>query len=227
MLTPGVPIDLTKLSSYESWALKFFSNPNEVLNPNLNLTIQFSIKDTQNHYIKYYKNQYSSFTSYLTWKLLQSIKEIPELSFRCVENQWFYCESMPLIFPVALETKERFSEVVIEKAMFLNWNDFSQIYKNNIDEIKNNINGELERKPIDKQTWLLSHFIGNLPYIAFTSFNLHSCLPFSGKPMFYFGKRSIDNLPISITFDHSNADPYLINKLLGIFSKESLNLNYF
>lgn len=219
-----IPIELSQLSPYEKWSLDFFSNPKHVFNPYLNICLQLDITGIQDIYKSSYQNEFSTFTSYLTWKLLQTIKDFPTFSYRkCPEsNSWYYYPKMPLIFPVALENKShRYNEVIIINDHFDNWTKFSKDYRIKIQETRN---ADANRNIIDEKTWTLSHYIGNLPHLQFTNFTPHTSFPILGKPSFYFGKRYTNNaenkhlIPLSITFDHSTTDPYIINQLIESYS---------
>lgn len=75
---------------------------------------------------------------------------------------------------------------------------------------------------LPQEVWALCPFIGNLPNVAFSSFQIHRNKSKTGRPLFYFGQRKIINgepfVPLSISFDHANSDPFVLDKLLARFN---------
>ena len=109
---------------------------------------------------------------------------------------------------------ERFKEVFINNATQLDWPSFCQAYRKGIEG-----KGGCRYSFPSQEAWGLPHFIGNLPNIKFTSLHLHRSAVHVGRPYFYFGKREWSNgqymVPVSITLDHANADPFLLDGLIS------------
>ncbi|PAJ72072.1 hypothetical protein CJF42_23255 [Pseudoalteromonas sp. NBT06-2] len=61
----------------------------------------------------------------------------------------------------------------------------------------------------------------------FTSFQVHRNRLKTGRPLFYFGKRvqTADSLfiPLSISIDHANTDPFVLDRLISSFQSYLCN----
>jgi len=76
---------------------------------------------------------------------------------------------------------------------------------------------------LDNILWSIADFVGNLPYLRFTSLSLPRASSLCGRAQFYFGQRYKQGdkllLPFSITFDHANTDPWVLNLLMENFNR--------
>lgn len=217
----GTRIDPVDLTRYERWALELFHDKRYLSNPNLKITLQLDITAAE----KAYNAQYAaaagaSLTAYLKWTLLAAIARHPCFSYRDLGGEWYRFERLPLFFPVATGTKERFQEVLIEDAGSLGWPAFSAAYREAIERIRRE---DVPYEPIPDDVWSVAHFIGNLPELQFTSLHLHEPSDHVGRPVFYFGKRYRDCarlfIPFYVLFDHSNLDPVVVNLLLKDYER--------
>lgn len=201
-------------SKYEKWALDFFQDKRYVEDPWLNLTLKVDISAARNNYKKKYcEHDGATFTAWLTWKMIQAMKTNPWTRYRRIAGQWYIFENLPLFFPVAIDDDARFTEPLITNPIS-SWHEFTLKWQR---ATKTD-----QRIKIPHSVWSLAHFIGNLPNINFTSFNLHRGSQDSSRPFFYFGKRHEVGgkwfVPLSITFNHSTGDPVVIDKLLADFT---------
>ncbi len=131
-------LDMSKCSDYEKWALNYFHKKEFVSNPFLDFTLQLDITGLRSKYDNQYcKTKEASFTAYLVWSLFQAIKEFPCLSYRKIDGRWYHLKNLPLFFPVAVDTKERFHEIYIENVFKYDWEDFCKEYSKQIEEAKN------------------------------------------------------------------------------------------
>ncbi len=216
------PISLKdKVTAYETWALKFFHQKDIVSDPILDMTLQMDITKAKENFEKNYKEKKTSFTCFLIFKLLQAIDQSPCFKYRRLEDgHWYQLDNLPLFFPVATGNKARFRDVTLMNAASLSWSDFSRTYQKKIQEA---LTTNQEYEQMNQETWALSHFIGNLPNLQFTSFNIHKPTHPIGRPFFYFGKRyelqEALYIPLSISFDHSNIDPVILSIFIEKFQK--------
>lgn len=215
----GTRLDESVLTHYERWAFGLFHDKRYVSDPNLEMTLQLDITAAEESYAATYSRAPgASLTAYLTWTLLRAIARHPCFSYRDLGGQWYRLDRLPLFFPVATGTKERFQEVLIEDALHLDWRAFSARYRERIDRVLKN---DCPYDPIPHDEWMVAHFIGNLPELQFTSLRLHMPAQQVGRPAFYFGKRYRSEgrlfTPLYILFDHGNLDPVVVNLLLKDF----------
>lgn len=105
--------------------------------------------------------------------------------------------------------------MIINDVISMDWTKFCRVYRDSIE------NSNIDPGSFPQLIWQISYFIGNLPYLNFTSFQMHRGTQKTGRPMFYFGQRhnfyERQTVPLSITFDHANADPYVLNKLMETY----------
>jgi chloramphenicol O-acetyltransferase type A len=206
---------------YLEWALGFFTNPNMVTDPYLDLTLQLDITQARENYKKHYKCNDSTLTAFLTWKLLTTLKRHTHFLWRYIKGTWYEIENPPLFFPVAVGHNRRFHEVLIENVFRMSWKEFVPKYKMGLDAAFSGIRADADREVI----FQLSQFIGNLPNLNFSGLKLHSGRNITNA-FFYFGKRTYLepfqrwNLPLAIKFHHSNADPYVVDLLMQDFMEE-------
>ena len=204
-------VDDSSLSEWEAFALDFFHKKEYINDPWLQLTIRLDITKARDNYLKNFKpTKHASFTAWLTWSLVKAMDDHPWSRSRKVDGEWYYFDNLPLFFPVAVGGSKRFFEPVIYDAAISSWEDFCKNWNNAV-------KGENPNK-LDHAIWSLAHFIGNLPNLDFTSFTLHKGTDETARPFFYFGQRTANGerytIPLSINFDHSNADPFVINQLI-------------
>ena len=211
----GTKLNLDELSKYQQWAFRYFHNEEFVLNPNLSVTIQLDLVKPREVYERSFQNtQGASFQAYLMWNLVKALSLEWTFSTRKIDGEWYLFKNIPVYFPIVVGGNNRFKNVIINDIIFMNWTKFCRVYRDSI-ENSNDLGS------FSKLTWEISHFIGNLPYLNFTSFQMHHATQKTGRPIFYFGQRynlyQRQTVPLSITFDHANTDPYLLNKLMQTY----------
>jgi len=215
----GVLLKPEQLSEYQRWALEFFHEPQYVANPNLAITLQLDITTAYASYNNSICRK--SFTAYLIWKLIQSLKQHPCFNYRRIGTQWYDFKNLPLFFPVATGRAERFGEVLIENVRKMDWQTFSNIYRNEVNAIANT---DTLYTATDTFTWSVADFIGNLPKLRFSALSLQRPAEPNGRPIFYFGQRylkdGVQQVALSITFDHANTDPVLLNHLIDTYTQQ-------
>src|SRR3990167_761893 len=212
----GTPLKLKELSSYERWALTFFHNEEEILDPNVGLTLQLDITDIEKQYReKYCNTDGASLTAYLYWGLIQAMKKHPCFFWRKIGKTWYHFKSPPLAFIIYVGGKERYNDIMIENVCSMDWGEFCRNYRGKIGRAQAKKKGFI---PIPEDIWRLSIFIGNQPDLQFTSLNIHRQKKKAGMPLMYFGKRYQVGgrlmVPFFINFDHSTLDPYVIDLFL-------------
>ncbi|GJM63453.1 CatA-like O-acetyltransferase [Persicobacter diffluens] len=216
----GRALSQEEISSYERWSLDFFHNKAFVNEPNLQMTLQLDITEA----LKTYKDQYNnvpeaSFTAYLMWHLVQTMKSHPAFRYRKIGDQWYLFDNLPLFSPIAIGGDIRFTEITVDNVAGDPPKDFFKNYRLAIKESKNRD----AFSPLPPSVWATAHFVGNLPNLQFTGFSLHTPAKSSGRPYFYFGKRYNQEerqfIPLLITFDHSNLDPFLLSAFMADFEK--------
>ncbi|NET61289.1 MAG: hypothetical protein F6K47_35730 [Symploca sp. SIO2E6] len=216
------PLDTEQYkNSYVGWALEHFTDETKILNPYLDLTLRLDLTDAQSNYQDNFKNEYSTFTSFLIWKLLKSVQAHPPFRWRYVRQKWYQINNPPLFYPLAVGGASRFGELVIDNATKLGWMEFSQLYKNQKDSILANPILPSSRT----YAYQLGQFVGNLPSLDFLNFAMHTHRG-STQSFFYFGKRTYDNnqqrltVPLAIKFHHSNLDPLLVELLVRDYTTQ-------
>ncbi|MBB6462426.1 CatA-like O-acetyltransferase [Flammeovirga kamogawensis] len=217
----GKKLEMTDVSSYEQWSLNFFHDKNIVREPNLQMTLQLDVTKGLEFYASTIKKiDGASFSSYLMWCLVQAMKEHPYFRYRMIEGEWYIFDNLPVFCPVAVGGDKRFTEILVENPAHSTIEEFIVNYRN---KIKQAFNKDGDFAPLPPTVWASAHFIGNLPNLQFTSFQLHTSALDSARPFFYFGKRYEQNgqsfIPLSITFDHSNLDPFVLSNFMADFEK--------
>lgn len=212
----GTPVATEDLSRYERFALEFFHRKEIISDPNLELTVQLDITEANRIYRKHLHTiPGASLTACLSWCVLQAMKHHPEFRYRKIEGQWYQFDNLPLFFPVAVGSQERFNEVLLEGVCQQTLPEFCTNYRTNIDAV---LTHQKPYDPIPFETWHIAHFIGNLPNIQFTHLSTHRSTTSIGRPIFYFGKRYTTGehtfAPFFIQFDHCNLDPYVVGRFL-------------
>ena len=203
---------------YFKWSLDFFSDPNVIQSPYIDITLQLEVTNAYNLY-KEHKLESSTFFSFLLWNLVQTIKNHPDFRMRLVDDQWYILDNPSVITPVAIGGKERFNELYLEDVSNISYQEFVKEYNRQLLNIRN---GKGKRE--NPQIFTLSMMIGNLPNLQFTGLNLHwRQSNIAAAPWFYFGKRYWQNdklyIPFAVKLHHSCSDPFVFNLLMEDFNK--------
>ncbi|NEO13965.1 MULTISPECIES: hypothetical protein [unclassified Moorena] len=220
----AIPLDTDQYkNSYVGWALDFFIDETKVINPYLDITLRLYLTDAETNYNDNFKNDYSTFTCFLIWKLLKALKKHPSFWWRFINDKWYQINNPPLFCPTAVGGKARFLPIIINNATKLGWLEFSELYKNTKDSIFANPIWSNNRDI--SYAYQLCQFVGNLPGLDFISFAMQTGRE-STQSFFYFGKRTYDEnkqtltVPLAIKFHHSNLDPFLIELLVKDYLAE-------
>lgn len=211
-----------ELSHYVNWAMDYFHDENHVTDPYLTMTLNLDLTQARSVYENTYKAvEGASFQAYLVWNLSRALRKEWTFSTRNIDGTWYLFNNLPIFTPIAVGGDLRFKDVIIENSTELSWQEFAQAYRNEI----NNEDAQLEILP--QKMWALCPFIGNLPNMNFTSFQVHRNRLKTGRPLFYFGQRvqTSDSLfvPLSISIDHPNADPFVLDRLISSFQSYLCN----
>ena len=214
-------INAENFGEYQRWALSYFHCREKVINPNLHTTIQFCVTQAREVFEKNFRNSNESFTSYLTWRLMQAFAMHDEFNWRLLDGCWYRFKKNLLYVPIATQNQSRFSEIFFEDTANKTWLEFSQDYGV---RVKGALTGQGQASTdACEALFHISVVIGNLPNLQFTSFLPHLHEMQTGRPVVYFGKRykSGDELfmPMSIGYHHGNTDPFLVGKLLETYEK--------
>jgi len=202
--------------------MDYFHDENHVTDPYLTMTLNLDLTQARSEYENSYKAvEGASFQAYLVWNLSRALQKEWTFSTRNIDGTWYLFNNLPIFTPIAVGGDLRFKDVIIENSTELSWIEFAQAYRNEI----NNKNARLEILP--QKVWALCPFIGNLPNMNFTSFQVHRNRLKTGRPLFYFGQRAqtADSLfvPLSISIDHANADPFVLDRLISSFQSYLCN----
>lgn len=217
----AIPLDTAALSTYEKWALQFFHDKEHISNPNLEMTLQLDVTDADKLYRQKFSNTPgASFTAYLYFGIIQTLKEYPPFSYRDVDGVWHHFKNAPLFFPIAIGGRERFYEAFIENVCQMNWTEFTAAYRKHVDESRSK---QPAFEPIPFEAWDVAVMIGNLPNLQFTSLHLSQKRHNIGKPVFYLGQRyevgTRKMLPFYVQFDHANLDPQILASFVASLMK--------
>ncbi|MBL1209658.1 CatA-like O-acetyltransferase [Geminocystis sp. GBBB08] len=207
---------------YLNWSLDFFTKNDILQNPSIDLTIQLEVTKAYKIY-ESVKNKESTFFAFLIWNLVKILPNHFCFNLRLFENNWYILDNPPIVIPIAIGGKERFSEMVLEDVNQLSYNDFIRQYRWNLENIRKG-----EGKRVEAVTYLLSCFIGNLPNLRFTSLTLHwQKNLIEGQPMFYFGERYWKKeklyIPLAVKLHHSVTDPFVYSLLIQDFQNQFNN----
>ncbi|MBD0404502.1 MULTISPECIES: CatA-like O-acetyltransferase [unclassified Flammeovirga] len=218
----GRKIKMDEVSSYEQWSLDFFHQKEIVREPNLQMTLQVDITEGYQYYqenLKQYEG--ASFTAYLMWTLVETMKKHPYFRYRKIEDEWYVFDNLPVFSPIAVGGETRFTEIIVEDPAQSTIETYFKNYKKCLDYA---FNRDGDFAPLPVMVWATAHFIGNLPNLQFTSFQLHASALDSARPYFYFGKRYQQGdqllIPLSITFDHSSLDPFVLSAFMADFEAQ-------
>lgn len=217
----GHLIDVEKISQYEKLALKFFQNKDVIRDPNLQITLQVDISNAMDYFnAELKKFEFASFTGYLIWCTVKAMDKHPCFRYRKIEGEWYCFNNLSVFSPIAVGGNNRFSDIQIENVAKDSLIDFMKNYKAHVNQA---LASQADFSPIHPLVWAASHFIGNLPNLQFTGMQMHSSVIDSGRPLFYFGKRYREGaswkVPLSITFDHSNIDFYILSAYMEDFNQ--------
>mgnify|MGYP000067462663 CR=1 FL=1 len=206
--------EITDTSSYELWAMKYFHDKSVVENPYLNMTVDIDLTEARAVYEQHFKSiENASFQAYIVWNLIRALQEHCIFNTRRIGGKWYRFSNLPVFMPIAIGGDFRFKDAILFDCCGLDWAEFCACYRRAIDNEKS----ELEMLP--QHVWSLCTFVGNLPNMNFKSFTLHQSATSTGRPFFYFGQRRVENnrllVPVSITFDHANSDPFVLEKLMN------------
>ncbi len=215
-------IDAKTQQGWLNWSLDFFTDPNLLQVPYLDITIQL---DVTRAYIAYKANQVSgsTFFAFLVWHLARTLVAHPSFNMRFIEQQWYILKNPPILIPVAVGGKERFCEVILENVSKISYEEFVSQYRSKVDQARQG-----QGKRIDFEGYCLSHLLGNLPNLQFTGLTLHWVREgMVGQPMFYFGKRYEKGtsllIPFAAKLHHGCADPFVLDLLLRDFKQRFTN----
>ncbi len=209
-------LDEAAKKGYLNWSLDFFTNPQAVPVPYVDITIQLDVTDAY----KLYQTNFmegATFFGFLTWHLLQTLQNHFCFNLRRSENQWFILDNPPIVIPVAVNSKDRFREMVLENVNQISYQEFVIQYRQKLDHIRSD-----QGQRTTPETFLLSCFLGNLPNLQFTGLTLHSQqTEITGQPYFYFGKRYWQNnqlfIPLAAKLHHASQDPWVLDLLIQDF----------
>ena len=215
-------IDAKTKQGWLEWSLDFFTDPNVLQVPCLDITIQL---DVTNFYTAYSARKIpgETFFAFLLWHLAQTLAAHPSFNMRFVENQWYILKNPPIVVPVAVGGKERFWEVTLENVSKISYEEFVHQYRLKIDQARN-----CQGSRLGFQDFCLAHFMGNLPNLQFTGLTLHWVRhEMLGQTFFYFGRRYDQEnrllIPLATKLHHSCADPFVLDLLLRDFNKRFAN----
>lgn len=210
-----IPLTLTELvGDYQPWALDYFTNPDLVPVPYIDITVQLDISTASAIWEEKLSRGKGTFTAWLTWNLMQSLKEFSYFQWRYINDQWFEVQNPPLFCPIAVDRADRFVNLVLENPFKMTWQEFAETWT----DLKQRIKLESTFKTNDASVFGFSQVIGNLPHLHFTSLTLHQPASFC-QHFFYFGARRCDAqgvtlMPLAAKLHHSSCDPYVFDLLL-------------
>jgi chloramphenicol O-acetyltransferase type A len=213
----GQILDLDILSRYDQASMSYFIDRNSVRQPRVNITMALDITNAYNAFQERARKR-DTFTSYLTWGLLASVRLHPHFSWRNLAGKWYAFNDLPVFIPVATGLSDnRLASVIINHVCEMDWDTFSEKYQY---EIENACHGWINPFA-DILHWSVYYIVGNLPSIAFTSLTFHESGIETARPIFYFGRRYESQnklfIPFAIQFHHATLDPILIDAFLADF----------
>ncbi len=220
----GELLDRRSLSSYEQWALDFFPDPDHILDPNIDMTLQVDISEALAVYRMHPEiARHGSFTARLTWALARAVRDIDCFCWRRLDGRWYRFNNLPLFIPIATGQRERFGEMLIENALHMDWPAFAKRYRERVNTVRKA--GASTFQALPEEIWRVAVFIGNLPGLRFTSLRPHQSIARTGRPIFYFGQRYLETdrttIPFAAYFDHANVDPVVLEQLLATFQRHA------
>ncbi len=212
------PYDLEPLGHYQRWAMSFFMQPANLLNPHVDTTLQLDVTRARELYEREFAGvPGASFSAFLTWRLLATLTDHPAFGLRCIDGSWYLLRNPGLYIPVAVGGRERFCDVLLEDVVGLDWTSFVDRYRAGIDAARSG-----RFTPVSDLQFALSTFIGSLPGLRFTGLTLHAVHHGTTKPFFYFGQRYAlgDRLqvPFAVKLHHSTGDLYVLDLMVQDFT---------
>lgn len=206
------------LSFYERWAMDYFHDDQHVSDPYLSITLDLPLGAARDNYQNHFQSaEGASFQGFLIWCLARALKSEWIFSTRNINGKWYRFDNLPIFCPIAVGGELRFKDVILENVTALSWPEFARYYRKSVDC------NDAKLEVLPQEVWALCPFIGNLPNMAFSSFQIHRNKLKTGRPLFYFGQRKTINgepsVPLSISFDHANSDPFVLDKLLATFNE--------
>lgn len=217
----GTPVVIDGHGPYQEFALSYFHDSNEIMDPMLSLTMDFDLTEADQNYRRHFAQvDGATFTAYLYWRLLQTLKAHPMWAYRRLAGAWYHFHNLPLFFPMATGTRNTYANLLLENVVDSTWEAFVQRYAAAIAAVK----AEPERDfPVDPHTYTIAWFFGNLPGLRFTAMELHRPKAWTARPVFYFGRRDHGengiHCPLHVAMDHGNADPHRLEGLLADYSQ--------
>jgi chloramphenicol O-acetyltransferase len=213
----GQELDLDRLSDYDRASMTYFTDPEVVRQPRLHVTISLDVTRAHHAFIDLARPG-DTFTGYLTWGLLATIRLHPYLSWRYIQGVWYSFDDLPLFIPIATGISgNRLASVLLEHIGVTDWEGFSHRYKSAIEKSRCSWSNPF----VDQLHWSVYHFIGNLPGIQFTSLTVHESGFETARPIFYLGHRYEDRgnlfVPFTVQFNHATFDPVLLEKFIADF----------
>ena len=207
-------------STYEKWSLDFFHNKEIITEPLLQITLQVDITKALKHYDIHYKPiKGASFAAYLMWHVVHTTKKHPYFRYRKIQDEWYIFDELPIYAPVGIGGDARFGNLILEPSSLHSLDGFFYHYRSALSKLFDDSTFEVLNPTIWKNAW----FIGNLPNLQFTGYQLHTSVVSSGRPFFYFGKRYEQDgklfNPLLVAFDHSNLDPFVLSAFMEDFQK--------
>ncbi|HOO78018.1 MAG TPA: hypothetical protein PLI51_08005 [bacterium] len=215
----GVPLKPEDVTPYERWAMSYFRDRDLVSDPEMEVTVRLDITRVEEEYARAgAEAEGGTLTAFLTWRLLRALALHPCFNLRFLGGSWYRFPSPPLFFPVLGSGDRRFLDILIEGAALMPWEEFARVQHRRIEEARARPEA---CPPVDEETWSVAVFIGNLPYLDFTSLGIFRNVRHSGRPVFYFGRRSRGEgrltVPLYVRFDHASTDPLLLDGLIRDF----------
>jgi len=212
------PLDDDARSGWLDWALEFFTDPQALQVPYVDITLQLDITAAYESYRRQ-APEGGSFFAFLVWHFLHAYREHPSFELRQILGQWYRVENAPVVVPVAVGGAERFCELILEDVARMDLPDFFAAYRERLDALRRG-----ERVRAEPETFYLSHFFGNLPNLQFTGLTLHYRRePIAGQTLFYFGRRYLNEgrtyIPLAAKLHHACTDPFVLDQLLRTVSE--------
>lgn len=215
----GYVLDLESLSEYDRASMTHFIDRTRARQPRLHITFPLDVTNIHRTFVSKATTK-DTFTGYLTWGLIASMRLHPYLSFRYINRTWYAFDDLPLFIPITSGLAgNRFVSVVLKHIAKSDWSCFSSSYRSAVEHARKNWANPFA----EVLHWSNYHFIGNIPDIQFTSLIIHESGLETSRPIFYFGHRYDykDKLfvPFAIQFHHATFDPVRISDFISDFNK--------
>ncbi|MBD2654217.1 hypothetical protein H6G45_12130 [Synechocystis sp. FACHB-383] len=201
---------------YLDWSLDFFTDDHLLQIPYIDLTLQLDVTNAYGVYQRH-KSGRGSFFAFLLWHWMQCLQNHWEFRLRYDNQQWYVLDNPPAMVSVAIGGKQRFSEMLLENVVQLNYKEFSELYSEKLAQIRA---GYYQRAEYD--TFCLACIFGNLPNLRFTALSVHYRREtIQGQPWLYFGQRYQHNerlfIPLCFKIHHANTDPLVLDQAINQF----------